>query len=102
MRTKLTRQEYLDFGYESSLKVVKQYRAKYKALGKILEANPHILDLAHQDFSRLLSTSKSLLALSGPCAAIMPCSDMPPGSKPPCFASYVPVISPMHSFITLR
>ena len=58
MRTKLTKQEYLDFGYESSLKVVRQYRAKYSAIGEILEANPHILDLAHQDFSKLLSKSK--------------------------------------------
>lgn len=58
MRTKLTKQEYLNFGYESSLKVVRQYRAKYSSVGEILEANPRVLDLAHQDFSKLLSTSK--------------------------------------------
>ena len=58
MRTKLTKQGYLDFGYESSLKVVRQYRKKYEDIGKLLEANPKILDLAHQDFSKLSQSKK--------------------------------------------
>lgn len=58
MRTKLTKQEYLDFGYASSLKVVRQYRDKYNAIGKLFEANPDVLDLAHRDFNKLLSKSK--------------------------------------------
>lgn len=58
MRTKLTKQGYLDFGYASSLKVVRQYRQKYEAIGKLLEANPKILDLAHRDFSKLSKSKK--------------------------------------------
>ena len=58
MRQKMMNQEYLDFSGKSNLKVVRQYRAKYEAIGKILEANPGILDIAHKDFSKALSKSK--------------------------------------------
>ena len=58
MRKKTLKQEYLDFSGKSNLKVVREYRAKYEAIGQILEANPGILDLAHKDFSRGLSKSK--------------------------------------------
>jgi IS5 family transposase len=58
LRTKLTKQGYLEFGYESSLKVVRQYRKKYEAIGKLLEVNPGLLDLAHQDFSKLSQSKK--------------------------------------------
>lgn len=58
LRTKLTKQGYLDFGYESSLKVVRQYRQKYEEIGKMLEANPEILNLAHQDFSKLSQSKR--------------------------------------------
>jgi transposase, IS5 family len=51
-------QEYLDFSKKSTLKVVQEYRAKYDGIGLILEANPKILDIAHQDFSRVLSKSE--------------------------------------------
>ena len=58
MRKKTLKQEYLDFSGKSNLKVVREYRAKYEAIGQILEANPRILDIAHRDFSKALSKSK--------------------------------------------
>lgn len=58
MRKKTLDQEYLDFSIKSTLKVVREYRTKYEGVGKILEANPKILDIAHNDFSRILSTSE--------------------------------------------
>ena len=57
LREKTLNQEYLDFSIKSTLKLVKEYRGKYKRIGQILEANPKILDLAHEDFSRALSKS---------------------------------------------
>ncbi len=38
--------------------MVREYRAKYDGIGLILEANPKILDIAHRDFSRVLSKSE--------------------------------------------
>ena len=58
LREKTLNQEYLDFSIKSTLKLVKEYRGKYKRIGQILEANPKILDLAHEDFSRALSKSE--------------------------------------------
>lgn len=58
MRKKLTKQGYLDFGYASSLKVVRQYRKKYEEIGKLLEANPGILELAHRDLCKLSQSKK--------------------------------------------
>jgi IS5 family transposase len=52
------KQEYLDFSIKSTLKLVKEYREKYEKTGRILEANPKILDIAHEDFSRALSKSE--------------------------------------------
>jgi hypothetical protein len=40
------------------VKVVREYRAKYEAMGQILEANPGILDIAHRDCDRALSQSE--------------------------------------------
>ena len=57
MRNRTIDQEYLDFSTKSTLKVVKEYRAKYEGIGLMLEANPKILDIAHRDFSRVLSQS---------------------------------------------
>lgn len=59
MRNKSAKQQYLDFSRESSLKVVKNYRDKYNLISSILDANPKILNLAHKDFKKLLSKSKS-------------------------------------------
>ena len=58
MRKKILEQEYLDFSNKSTLKVVREYRAKYDGIGLILEANPRILDIAHEDFSKFLSKSE--------------------------------------------
>ena len=58
LRKKMLVQEYLDFTNKSKLKVVQEYRAKYDAISLILEANPKILDIAHNDFSRVLSKSE--------------------------------------------
>lgn len=58
LRKKILNQGYLDFGGKSVVKVVREYRAKYEAIGQILEANPGILDIAHRDFIRVLSTSE--------------------------------------------
>ena len=58
LRKKILEQEYLDFTNKSNLKVVQEYRAKYDGIGLILEANPKILDIAHEDFSKFLSKSK--------------------------------------------
>ena len=58
MRNKTIDQEYLDFSMKSTLKVVREYREKYEGIGQILEVNPKILDIAHRDFSRVLSQSE--------------------------------------------
>lgn len=58
MRRKILNQEYLYFGGKSAVKVVREYWAKYEAMGRILEANPGILDIAHRDFDKSLSQSE--------------------------------------------
>jgi transposase, IS5 family len=57
LRNKTADQEYLDFSMKSTLKVVNEYRKKYEKAGRILEANPQILNIAHRDFSKVLSQS---------------------------------------------
>ena len=57
MRTKSSKTLYFDFSGESSIKVAKEYRAKYKAVSQLLDANPQLLALAHQDWVKLLSQS---------------------------------------------
>jgi IS5 family transposase len=58
MRTKSSRQYYLSFVAESSLKIVNEYRQKYEAVSTLLANNPQLLSLVHQDWVELLSTSK--------------------------------------------
>ncbi len=58
LRKKILEQEYLDFSSKSTLKVVREYRAKYDGIGLVLAANPKILDIAHEDLSRVLSKSE--------------------------------------------
>ncbi|MFC1452000.1 transposase [Verrucomicrobiota bacterium] len=53
MRRVLDEQTYLDFTAETSLKVVKAYRAKYAWIDGCLEANPLILWLVHEDLEAL-------------------------------------------------
>ena len=57
MRTKSSKTLYFDFSGESSIKVAKEYRAKYEAISQILDANRQVLRLAHRDWAKLLSTS---------------------------------------------
>lgn len=57
MRTKASYTMYFDFSSLSSVKVVRQYRAKYQAISDLLDVNPELLTLAHHDWARLLSTS---------------------------------------------
>src|SRR5258706_14462855 len=52
--------------------------------------------------SSVAATARSYDARSGPCALIELCTLAPPGTKPPCFASYSPFTNPMNSLITLR
>ena len=58
MREKTIEQGYLDFSRKSTVKVVQEYRRKYEAISEVLEANPRILNLAHEDFSKGLSKSE--------------------------------------------
>ncbi|MBI4739511.1 hypothetical protein HY772_08300 [Candidatus Woesearchaeota archaeon] len=58
LRAKTVEQEYLDFSRKSTVKVVQEYRRKYEAISGLLEANPKILNLAHEDFSNGLSESE--------------------------------------------
>ena len=53
MRRVLDEQTYLDFNPETSLKVVRDYRAKYAWIDECLEANPTILWLVHEDLEAL-------------------------------------------------
>jgi len=59
MRTKFSNVLYFDFSGVSSVKVAREYRAKYEAISEILDVNREILTLAHRDWVRLLSTSSS-------------------------------------------
>ena len=57
MRTKSSSQMYLSYSGESTLKIVKEYRAKYTVIGELLRKNPSILASAHEDLATGLSES---------------------------------------------
>ena len=57
MRAQTIEQPYFDFSRPSSTKVVREYRAKYEAMGEILAAHPQVTALAHRDFCKYLTTS---------------------------------------------
>ena len=57
MRTKSTKQQYFDFSSKSRLKVVNEYRAKYKLISQLIEDNPQLVSLVHQDLAKMLSKS---------------------------------------------
>ncbi len=59
MRTKSTKQQYFDFARKSRLKVVNEYRKKYKILSQLLNKNPRLVSLVHQDLAKMLSKSNS-------------------------------------------
>ena len=58
MRTKSTNQQYFDFAHKSRLKVVNEYRAKYKFISQLLDDNRQLVSLVHQDVAKMLSQSK--------------------------------------------
>lgn len=57
MRTKSNKQQYFDFAYESKLKIVNEYREKYNLLSKLLDENPQLVSLVHQDLTKMLTQS---------------------------------------------
>ena len=58
MRLKSTHQQYFDFTHKSRLKVVNEYREKYKLISQLLDDNPQLVSRVHQDLAMLLSDSK--------------------------------------------
>ena len=58
MRTKSTKQQYFNFSRKSSIKVVNEYRKKYKIISQLLDENPQLVSLVHQDLAKMLSQSK--------------------------------------------
>jgi IS5 family transposase len=58
MRTQSTKQQYLDFSGTSRLKVVNEYREKYKLISQLLDDNRQLISLVHQDLAGMLSQSK--------------------------------------------
>lgn len=58
MRQVLDEQKYLNFTSEASLKVVEAYRRKYSRIDELLDANPNILHLVHDDLETLSSSPK--------------------------------------------
>jgi len=59
MRTKSTKQQYLDFSSKSRLKVVNEYREKYRFISQLLDENPQLVSLVHRDLAKMLSQSKA-------------------------------------------
>jgi len=57
MRSDFSRQEYLEFGGKSSVKVVREWKRKYIKLDRVLAENPEIVRLAQGDFEQWLSES---------------------------------------------
>ncbi len=58
MRSKVKRQRELDF-QPSNLKVTNEYYKKYEAVSRVLDENPVILDLVHQDLKDPLKSGTS-------------------------------------------
>jgi IS5 family transposase len=58
MRTKSTKQQYFNFSGKSRLKVVIEYREKYRLVSQLLDDNPQLVSLVHQDLVKMLSQSK--------------------------------------------
>lgn len=57
MREKFESQLYLEFSGNATLKVVKEYREKYKNIREILDKNPKILNVVHNDIKHLYRSS---------------------------------------------
>lgn len=58
MRLKSIAQKYFNFSKPSSLKFTNEFRAKYEAISRILDANTALLAAAHADWSARLSQSR--------------------------------------------
>ncbi len=58
MRTLSIAQRYFDFSEPSRQKIVNDYRQKYHNISDLLDNNPELIRLAHQDWLQLLSSSK--------------------------------------------
>jgi len=59
MRTKSTNQQYFDFTQKSRLKVVNEYRAKYKLTSQLIDDKPQLVSFVHQDLAKMLSKSNN-------------------------------------------
>jgi IS5 family transposase len=57
MRIKSIQQQYFDFSFESTLKIVNEYREKYNLLSQRLNENPQLVSLVHHDLAKMLSQS---------------------------------------------
>lgn len=58
MRQKSSSQLYFDCVLPSTVKIVREYRDKYEAIGAVLDANPEVVDLVHADLGENLSESE--------------------------------------------
>jgi len=58
MRQVLEPQRYLDFTSNASPKIVAEYRRKYELIDQILEENPLILWLVHDDLEKLSASNE--------------------------------------------
>jgi IS5 family transposase len=59
MRTKSTNQQYFNFTHKSRLKVVNEYREKYKLISQLIDDNPQLVSLVHHDLAKMLSKSNN-------------------------------------------
>lgn len=57
MPEKSDTQLYLEFSGNATLKVVKEYREKYKSISAVLDKNPEILNVVHNDIKWLYRSS---------------------------------------------
>ncbi|MFC1764933.1 hypothetical protein ACFL6U_23040, partial [Planctomycetota bacterium] len=51
-------QQYFHFSETSSLNIVEAYRQKYQRVSELLDQNPQLLNFAHRDWAKLLSSSR--------------------------------------------
>ena len=58
MRSKINRQSELSF-HPSNLQVTNEYYEKYETVSTILDENPKILDLVHEDLKEALESATS-------------------------------------------
>lgn len=59
MRPKCNHQPEFDFHHRSNLKVTNDYYEKYEAVSGILDENPQIMDLVHEDTKDVLDSTRS-------------------------------------------